>query len=237
MGRLAAAMLLMVLIAGSVWLLFAGGGGGKVRHLAVVADVSTSAAFDTLCADVGELVEAERPEGGTRYSIRLFTTGEAATGQEPTRHGPWSAEPSRLLLHRAPAGGSEDDPLYREARAACAGWTATKETPLFRAVRMALAELAGELAADPSAEAVLAVRSDLVEEEDAALRSRWGGARTASAEPLPRLDNRQVDVHFCGVTQRRVKPKSRLPSVEVLEAAWRAEFTAPERLRFRAGCP
>lgn len=242
MGRVAAALLLMVLVLGALALLLGGGGGRRTRHLAVVADVSASAWFGSLCTDVGRIDAAERPERGVAFTARLFTTGDGSSGQESTRFGPWRMEPSRFLLKGA-GGGKGPDAVTTALHDTCVALLPTQETPLFRAVRMAISELRGELDRDPLAEAVLVVRSDLLEEEDAVLTARWAPpakgskAKPAASEPTARLDNRGMAVRLCGVTQRRVKPRTRLPSVEVLEQAWRAEFTDPEGVQVHAGCP
>lgn len=237
------------------------------RDIALVADLSASAVPGALCSDLSAALEATRPGRGVVLGLRLFVTGDPGTGWEPTRFGPWEETPSHLVMHtrqrRAPAawaplatadaapGAAADGVAADASRAApfsaaanpdvatllqdtCAALPSTRDTPLFRAVRMALEELVSVPESPPNREARLVVRSDLVEEEDATLIERIRGEDPGQP---PRLDNAGVEVVFCGITQRRVLPRSRLPSAQQLSDAWRAEFTMPKLVRFHAGCP
>lgn len=65
------------------------------------------------------------------------------------------------------------------------------------------------------------------------------GERAAVGTAVGRLDNAGIDVHFCGISGRTVRPirGRKLPDIDAVEAAFVPRFTRADAVDFLSNCP
>lgn len=180
----------------------------------LVADVSRTVDATRRCADLHALAGrvADRGDAGV---IHLWRTG-SRKGEDPSAGeavpvGRWTLTRAVRMVDPIGHGAS---PVPAEVAAACAELVDRDETPLFLALRAAVAALR----ASPATHREVWVRSDGHDEDDPTfarrLRGRDGGP--------PRIDNAGVAVTLCGLSARR---GATAPPIDAIEAAWTAELT------------
>lgn len=180
-----------------------------------------------------------------RGEVRLavYATGERATAGEPIRLGVVAKDRQPKLLEQT--GDEAEKRFLRELGKLCRQVEQQAESPIFQAVSAVVRTLPQDQCALPGNTCQVWVRTDGIEESDSAVmallrpkRTRASRRRAHVAAQPARINNRGIDVVFCGLSERRVARRSRRrpPSIAQVQAAFIREFTRPERVGFDTSC-
>ena len=227
--------------------------GVAQRYVIIVVDVSPTSAKGTRCSDVRRIVQLELAglHGGSLQLV-LMSTGDRTTGNQPLYVGPVgqgdgvvSDYEDAAIPFRGSAAFSEgqvqasnrEQVLLGEVDRRCQGMVDRDESPIFDAVAAALKDLERVVWESPGVTAKVYARTDGLEEAD----SRISGLLYSTAsvgKTEERLNNNGVDVVFCGVSARQVRPSAApfLPSLNRIEAVFGAEMTARARFWVESSC-
>ena len=209
---------------------------------AIVIDVSPTASPESRCGDLARIAASALGDHRGVVHATIYTTGDRASGDLP-RVGAVERQPQRALMEQHDSGREQHELLGRFA-VLCAAAATRQESPIFRAVAAAVATMAGHRCLDRGRRCRVWVRTDGLEEEDAAIIARLRGktrptgkAGAGAGAITPRIDNHGIDIVFCNIGQRTLGRKARRsPALADVEAAFRPEFTSPERVRFAPSC-
>lgn len=202
---------------------------------AILVDVSPTSTEATRCLDVERVATRILSRTDRDVHLTLLATGDRSTGDQPQQLGSVSVARGTRLMEGTAAQGARMSAAIEQVRKLCAGAPKRNESPIHAGLVASLALLrqqkcGGHVACE------LWARTDGLEESDAitiaALRPRSKATRVL----VPRLDNTDVDVTLCGLSDRTVSKKSRQPGFEQVSAAYRADFLTPQRVRTVPQC-
>ena len=200
--------------------------------VAVVVDVSPTASPGTRCDDVRAIAARAVAASVGELRVALFATGDRSTANEPVLAWKGGLDGTKHALE-----GAADDDVRRsgfidDVVAACTALKGRNESPIFHGLQTAVAAVMAEGCDRPETHCRVFVRTDGIEEADGVVVKALRGSPTSA----PRVDNAFVDVEFCGLGSRTVGKKTKTPDAEHVAAAFRAELTAPSRVRFSPSC-
>lgn len=195
--------------------------------LAVISiDTSGSSRADDRCADVARiaatLVAARRP-----VDLVLLVSGTTKRGLQPLQLGHFTETRDRAVLERSHKDVTES--LESRVNAACELTASTSESPIFDLVAGGIGYLPQARCTAPEVHCSVWIRTDGLEGADAVLKRAL--RRPLKTRPA-RLDNEHIDVHICGLGERR----RRGPSIAHVKQVWLQEFSSPERVTLTDAC-
>jgi len=212
-------------------------------YRAIVVDASLTSDPTSRCEDLGRLADEAAQQSVGKLHLTVFATGDRPSGFEPTRIGTVEYQSGTRILEGAAADEESRQAFLADVKKLCPLIPNRKESPIFRAVSAAVKTMPAELCQRDKITCEVVVRTDGIEEEDARVMSalrpakRPHGTNDAQAETEPRIANRDVTVRFCSLSARHIgRNAAKLPTLEVVESAFRREFTAPDRVRFEPAC-
>jgi hypothetical protein len=220
----------------------------RVDHYAVVWDRSLS--YGGGCPSLVGPAEAAllNPNVSDRSTISIFVSGASSTAREPRRLASSPIPTSRKVMEGQRARFERQTALLRELQGRCKSIRPTSISPIFLAVKQAIADLRAEGCKEGS-QCELWVSSDLQENGVRAIKERLDGA-PHTREPLPApLENAGINVTLCGFAETAghlVDPSGREIRGVVardprrddrLQAVWRALFSKPDLVGFEPYCP
>ncbi len=200
-------------------------------------------------AVVGSADERFRDPGVSAAStLTVLALGDAATAYEPRRIATYSIPTDRKVIEGKQAGIERRQRLLRDLWERCRSVHPTLVTPIFLGVQQALADLRAK-GCKAVGRCGLWVATDLEENADRAIAARFRGYRKSTVPLPPTLDNRGIEVTFCGYAQtagRILGPSGREIRRSAardpyrdnrLQAVWQSLFTRPQIVKFEPYCP
>lgn len=181
-------------------------------------------------------------------TLTAFVLGDASTAAEPRRLATYAIPTDRKVIEGKQASAKRTVSLLRDVWGRCESVRPTLMTPIYLGIQQTLADLHAK-GCKVGSRCSLWVATDLEENVDHGIKARLRGSRAAAA-PLPRaLDNRGIQVTFCGFAQtagRIVGPSGREigkaaargPNQDArLRSVWRSLFSIPQLVSFEPYCP
>jgi hypothetical protein len=219
-----------------------------VSRFELVYDPSLS--FTGGCESLAGAAEAvlSSPSLSADSTLTVLVLGEPSTAYEPRRLAKYATPSDRKVIEGRHASTERKQHLLEDLRARCRSVRPTLVTPIYLAVKQAVADLrAGGCKADSRCE--LWVSTDLEENGDRAIEAKVDGRR-GSRKSLPELlDNDGIKVKFCGFAEkaghlvgtsgreiRKAVPRGAHRD-ERLQAVGRSLFASSELVSFEPYCP
>jgi hypothetical protein len=234
----AAALLGLGLVGGAVaWLAILPSPPVPTRFVSVVLDASPTNKPNR-CADMDRLMAQalEDSRNASDLHLNVFATGDRTTGNQPVRLGAVTRVKGILRIETGHSGArdAEEHVVAQTVRSWCDTLVPRMESPIFQGVVSAMSQFQVVPCAQPEVSCSLVVRTDGIEEEDDAVVATLKGR---DVERIPRLDNRYVDVEFCGISERHFSGRpADLPDVQEVAAAFRPDFSNTHAVRFLGTC-
>ena len=205
-------------------------------YAALVLDSSPTSRASDRCQDaLGIASELLRSEG--EVVLTIYATGDGRSGGEPIRLGEVVRERRLTLMEGAGHHSGNDDALLAKVEGWCLDLQERQESPIFAAVRAAVADLATMPCEAEVVRCDVWVRTDGLEEADEQVITALGPG--GALQGSPRIDNWDVSVTFCGISAREVRRRRGrlLSDIDSVARAFRGEMAAPDRARFLPSCP
>jgi len=204
---------------------------------ALAFDASPTNRQEHRCRDARRIAEEILAESPGAVRVMVFATGDRSTGGEPIMRGSVARERQvKLVEHRD--GDADRGRVLGEIDKLCAAVEPKSESPVFQTVGSVVKAMPATECQAPGTHCRVWIRTDGIETDDPVVSAALRSAVSVRAERYrPRIDNAGIDVVFCGLSERKLgKHGPRPPSLAVIEAAFRREFTHPERVRFEPTC-
>jgi len=170
-----------------------------------------------------------------KSTLTVILVGDAATANEPTLLASYAMPFSTKVVEARNASRRRQARLLGDLLAKCRAARRTDVSPIFLAVKQAIADLRSR-GCNMGSHCELLVDSDLEENGEPAIRSRLDGV--ANEKPLPAvLDNSEIAVSFCGLAATGggvVRDPNR---EDRLRLTWRSLFSAQDLVSFKPYCP
>jgi hypothetical protein len=183
-----------------------------------------------------------------KSTLTVLLLGDAASAYEPTVLGSYLIPFSTKVIEGRGANRQRQAGLLKDLFLKCRAAHATDISPIFLAVKQAIADLRGK-GCNTSSRCRLDVDSDLEDNVELGIKNRLNNTN-GNKHPLPGLiDNSNIAISFCGLaaTTGRVFDSSgraihkfamRDPAREDrLKSTWRSLFSAPDLVTFQPYCP
>ena len=207
-----------------------------VERVVLLADTSRTSDQQTLCSDISRLASQVLNERQGDLHLVLAGTGARSRGDKLERVAAWEHKHRGMSVSELGDGRDTERALLSQVQQRCEGLPERDESPLFDAARGAVSLVhSARDCGQPHVSCSVVMRTDLVEERDAVLTAAIAGKQPI-APRIPRIDNDQVEITFCGLAERRLGRRARSVDAATLQAAWLPEFTHPERVSFEESC-
>lgn len=220
-------------------------------HVGIVLDQSDSVQLDPGCNTLAGLLSRAYKLPGIRRGSRIFifATGSPATLYEPVQLHVFEIPFSIRVMEGKEAAERKRESATLEAISKCKSLARiTKTSPIFLATKRAIAQLRAS-GCDEKNQCHLQVRTDGEETEEAWLQSSLKAGRALKkGMPLP-LDNKNISVSFCGLSEKiRVgegvskskksrKAEKKLLNPDLIVTLWKKLFIQPDGVLFEPVCP
>lgn len=234
----AAALLGLGLVGGAVaWLAVLPSPPVPTRFVSVLLDASPTNKPNR-CVDVDRLVAQalEQSRNANDLHLNVFATGDRTTGNQPIRLGAVTRVKGILRIETGHSGARDAEELVvaQTVHSWCETLVPRMESPIFQGVMSAMSQFQVVPCAREEVTCSLVVRTDGIEEEDDAIVATLRGR---DVERIARLDNRHVDVEFCGISERHFSGRpADLPDVREVASAFRPDFANQQVVRFLGTC-
>lgn len=212
----------------------------------IVEDLSLSHARG--CESLVGLAERVLDASGVSQNstLTVLVVGDETTADEPWRLARYSIPVDDEVLEGRAEKRHRQQALLGDLRSRCRAARRTTISPIFLAVKQAVADLHAR-GCKPNSGCTLFVDSDLEENVEPSIKKSIND-HDGGHIPLPPIDNEGINVTFCGLAVRagRVEPSARqtrgtvsiLPGdADRIPTVWRSLFRRPEEVRFGPYCP
>lgn len=216
-------------------------------HFAIVEDQSMS--HGDGCQSLFGLAEQVLNSDGVtaKSTLAVFVLGDQTTSYEPRLLGRYSIPRTRKVLEGRAADRRRQQDILRDIGNKCQTIRGTNISPIFLAVKQAIADLQAQGCSDNS-HCALFVDSDLDENIEFSIKKRLD-KRNGVAPRLPApINNEGIEVTFCGLavstgrvvyppSMKRIRPSPRASGREAqLRRLWLGLFIWPKAVEFQPYC-
>lgn len=208
-------------------------------RVAIIIDASSSSTPERRCADIQRIGAQILAQATGNVRVVVASSGDHTTSNEPIRAGVVVYERAPDLLEQDTTAGPRLA-FLKQLDGLCRAVPERTESPIFTAVSSVVRGFSEEECSAPNRRCRLFVRTDGLETADEQILDALRRPRHPRKEVVrgSRVDNRLTDaVVFCGLSERSFKRGAvHQPSIREVEAAFRREFSHPERVSFLATC-
>ena len=171
-----------------------------------------------------------------KSTLTVLFVGDLATANEPAVLASYPIPFSTKVVEDRRANRQRQSRVLGDLLSKCQTARATGISPIFLAVKQAIADLRGR-GCNAGSRCQLLVDSDLEENVERGIRSRLD-AVGRKGPPLPTaVDNSSIAVSFCGLAATKGRVARDANREDRLKSTWRSLFSAQDLVTFRPYCP
>jgi hypothetical protein len=211
----------------------------ETEHFEIVEDLSLS--HPNGCESLLGLSERVLRSDGVspESTLAILVVGDAATANEPWQLGRYVIPSARKVIEGRKGSLTQQQRVLRDISDKCRMARRTNVSPVFLAVKQAVADLRAQGCKETS-RCQLFVDSDLEENAEGSIKKNLDNLHYHK-DAFPHIDNTGIAVEFCGLAEvHRTNTSTVLRSSareDHLRQLWRSLFIKRETIGFGPFCP